>query len=183
MKSEIIESKNQITELRLKIHENAKKTYSRIIHDMKADSPIELFADIKFNKFGLDLIKGTPLNFIEQLNQMFSDLVVLYAVENLLDKYPDKKFEVNFGAQAGIDIQSADETVAAECFAVTSVDSNAKLREDAKKLMNLPADVEKYIYFYSQNDSEEKLNRKYFTFPEITFRHVKAMLLNNPLSE
>ena len=175
MKSEIIESKNQITELRLKIHENAKKTYSRIIHDMKADSPIELFADIKFNKFGLDPIKGTPLNFIEQLNQMFSDLVVLYAVENLLDKYPDKKFEVNFGAQAGIDIQSADETVAAECFAVTSVDSNAKLREDANKLMKLSKNVNYYIFFYSQIDSEEKLERKYLSFPESTFVRIQKL--------
>ncbi len=183
MKSEIIESKNQIAELRSKIYANADKTYDRIVQAIADNSPFELFADIKFNKFGLAPIKGTPLNFIEQLNQMFSDLVVLCAVEELLSKYPDKTFEVNFGAKAGFDIQSSDETVVAECFAVTSVDSNSKLREDANKLTKLSKDVNKYIFFYSQNDSEEKLERKYSTFPEITFRHVKAMLLNNPLSK
>ena len=168
-----IESKKEIAELRSKIYNNTEETYRRIIQSMANASPFELFTDIKFNKWGLDPIKGTPLNFIEQLNQMFSDIVVLYAVEELISKYPDKKFEVNFGAQAGIDIQSADETVAAECFAVTSVDSNAKLREDANKLMKLSKNVNKYIFFYSQNDSEEKLERKYASLPEITFVRIK----------
>ena len=143
-----IESKSEITELRSKIYGNTLKTYSRIKQEVVNDSPFELFADIKFNKFGLDPIKGTPLNFIEQLNQMFSDLVVLYAVEELLSKYPDKTFEIKLGAQSGIDIQSDDNKVVAECFAVTSVDSNGKLREDTQKLIKLPADIEKYIFFY-----------------------------------
>ncbi len=170
-----IESKEQILDLRSKIHENTAKTYIHIIQDMTEAAPINLFADIKFNKFGVDPIKGTPLNFIEQLNQMFSDLVVLYAVEELLSIYPDKKFEVNFGAKAGFDIQSSDETVVAECFAVTCVGSNNKLREDAKKLMKLSADVKKHIFFYSQNDSEEKLEKKYLSFPEIAFVRIQKL--------
>lgn len=170
-----IESKKEIAELRSKIYENAEKTYSRIAQNITNDSPFELFADIRFNKFGVDPIKGTPLNFIEQINQMFSDLVVLYAVEELLSKYPDKKFEVNFGAKAGFDVQSSDEAVVAECFAVTSVDSNSKLREDANKLMKLSKDVNKYIFFYSQNDSEEKLERKYLSFSEIAFVRIQKL--------
>ena len=79
-----IESKDEILELRSRIYENAQKTYNRIVQDINNNSPFDLFADIKFNKFGLDPINGTPLNFIEQLNQMFSDLVVLQAVEELL---------------------------------------------------------------------------------------------------
>lgn len=168
----IIDSKNQILELRSKIYESAKKTYSRIAQDITNVSPIELFADIKFNKFGLDPINGTPLNFIEQLNQMFSDLVVLYAVEELLLKYPDKIFEVAFGAKTGFDIQSTDKTVVAECFTVTSVGSNSKLRQDAKKLMKLPVEVVKYIYFYSQNDTEEKLKKIYGGFSDIMFKRI-----------
>lgn len=169
----IIESKSQIAELRSKIYANANKTYDSIVQTIEAESPLKLFADIKFNKFGLDPIEGTPLNFIEQLNQMFSDLVVLYAVEELLSKYPDKTFEVNFGAKSGFDIQSTDGMVAAECFAVTSVDSNGKLREDAKKLMKLPEEVKKYIYFYSQNDTECKLVKVYGLYPKITFIRTK----------
>ena len=172
-----IESKDEILELRSRIYENAQKTYNRIVQDINNNSPFDLFADIKFNKFGLDPINGTPLNFIEQLNQMFSDLVVLYAVEELLAKYPNKQFEVNFGARAGFDIQSADKTVVAECFAVTSVNSNGKLREDTKKLMKLPADVEKYIYFYSQNDSEEKLKKICGGFLDIKFNRIKKFWL------
>ena len=172
----IIESKSQIAELRSKIYANANKTYDSIVQTIEAESPLKLFADIKFNKFGVDPIKGTPLNFIEQLNQMFSDLVVLYAVEELLSKYPDKTFEVNFGAKAGFDIQSTDGKVVAECFAATNVDNNSKLSKDAKKLMKLPKAVEKYIFFYSQNDSEEKLSRRYATFTEITFRRVEKIL-------
>ena len=168
-----IESKDEILELRSRIYENAQKTYNRIVQDINNNSPFDLFADIKFNKFGLDPINGTPLNFIEQLNQMFSDLVVLQAVEELLDIYPDKQFEVNFGARAGFDIQSVDKMVVAECFAVTSVNSNGKLREDAKKLMKLPADVEKHIFFYSQNDTDEKIKIICETFPEIKFRKVE----------
>ena len=172
----LIESKKQISVLRSSIYENGKKTYDRIVQDINDTSPLDLFADIKFNKFGLDPIKGTPLNFIEQLNQMFSDLVVVHAVEELIEKYQDKQFEVSFGARAGFDIQSVDKMVVAECFAVTSVNSNGKLREDAKKLMKLPNDVEKYIYFYSQNDSDENLVIKYKSFSEITFRRIEKII-------
>ena len=164
-------------ELRSKIYANANKTYDRIVQTIEAESPLKLFADIKFNKFGVDPIEGTPLNFIEQLNQMFSDLVVLYAVEELLDKYPDKQFEVNFGAKAGFDIRSTDNKVVAECFAVTSVDSNGKLREDAKKLMKLPESVEKHIFFYTQNDSEEKLKKICGGFLDIKFNRIKKFWL------
>ena len=170
----IIESKDKISELRSKIYDHALETYNRIKQDIDNNSPWDLFADIKFNKFGVDPIEGTPLNFIEQLNQMFSDLVVLYAVEELLDKYPDKQFEVNFGAKAGFDIRSTDNKVVAECFAVTGVDSNGKLRADAKKLMKLPADVEKYIFFYSRNDSEEIVEKRYESFPEIIFKRING---------
>ena len=169
----IIESKDGIAEKRSKIYENAEKTYARIVQNIEKASSFELFADIKFNKFGVDPIEGTPLNFIEQLNQMFSDLVVLYALEELLDKYPDKQFEVNFGAKAGFDIKSTDGMVAAECFAVTSVDSNGKLREDAKKLIKLPAEVEKYIYFYSQNDTAERIGRVIGLYHSVTFVRIK----------
>ena len=173
----IIESKSQIAELRSKIYDHAWETYNRIKQDMDNNSPWNLFVDIKFNKFGVDPIKGTPLNFIEQINQMFSDLVVLYAVEELLSKYPDKTFEVNFGARAGFDIQSLDKMVVAECFAVTSVNSNSKLREDAKKLMKLPESVEKHIFFYTQNDSEEKLKKICGGFLDIKFNRIKKFWL------
>lgn len=167
-----IESTSQINELRTNIYDNAMKTYNRIVQDISNVSPFELFADIKFNKFGLDPISGTPLNFIEQLNQMFSDLIVLNAAEELLSKYPDKTFVVNFGAKAGFDIQSTDKAVVAECFAVTTIDSNSKLKRDAKKLMRLTSNHEKYIFFYSQDDLNEKVEKACVKYPEIKFRRM-----------
>ncbi len=169
----IIESQKQILKLRSKIYENADKTYRYILQDIANKSALDLFADIKFNKIGVDPINGSSLNFIEQLNQTFSDLVVLSAVEALLSKYPDKQFEITMGAKAGFDIQSCDGAVVAECFAVTSIGSNSKLRKDAKKLMESAPDRDKYIFFYSQNDNDDKLKNAYDKFPEIVFERVK----------
>ena len=88
--------------------------------------------------------------------------------------YPDKKFEVNFGSKAGFDIQSCDKSVVAECFAVTSASSNNKLRKDATKLLEFAKSTEKYIYFYSENDSEEKLEKICKQFPGIRFKRIKT---------
>ena len=170
----IIDSMEQVMDLKEKILKNAELTYEYFNKRMSTSSPIDIFRDMKFSKNGLDPIKGTPLNFIEQLNQMFSDLVVVAALEDLIMKYPDKQFEINFGAKSGLDIQSCDETVVAECFAVTSAKSNDKLRKDSKKLSNQAKNQEKYIYFYSENDVDEKLEITYQSFPEITFKRIKG---------
>ena len=170
----IIGSIQQILTLKKNVFESASQTKQQLNKIMLTNSAIELFRDMKFSQGGHDPLKGTPLNFIEQLNQMFSDLVVLRAVEELINEYPDKKFEVNFGSKAGFDIESQDKTIVAECFAVTSVSSNNKLRKDAKKLLDITQNTEKYMYFYSENDSEEKLERIYKQFPEITFKRIKT---------
>ena len=170
----IIDSMEQVTELKEKILKNVKLIYEYFNKRMSSASPIDIFHDMKYSKNGLDPIKGTPLNFIEQLNQMFSDLVVVAALEDLIMKYPDKQFEVNFGAKSGFDIQSCDETVVAECFAVTSAKSNDKFRKDSKKLSDQTRNQEKYIYFYSENDVNEKLERTYQAFPDITFKRIKG---------
>lgn len=169
----VITSKAQVSELRNTIYENAQKAYLNISEKLDNGAYMKMFSAMKFNKCGFDPIKGTPLNFIEQLNQMFSDLVVLYAVEELLSIYPDKQFEVNFGSAAGFDIQSIDEAVVAECFAVTTVESNNKLHRDAKKLIELAPHKKKYIYFYSENDSAEKLAKTYMTFQEVCFQRIR----------
>ena len=170
----IINSMEQVVDLKEKILKNAKLTYEYFNERISTTPPIDILRDMKFSKNGLDPINGTPLNFIEQLNQMFSDLVVVAALKDLMTKYPDKQFEINFGAKSGFDIQSCDEAVVAECFAVTSAKSNDKLRKDSKKLSDLARNQEKYIYFYSENDVDEKLERTYQSFPEITFKRIKG---------
>ena len=125
------------------------------------------------SKIGFDPVGGDELNIIEQINQLFSDLVVMAALEELFDIYPSKKFETHMGAEAGFDIESTDGEVVAECFAVTTAASNGKLKKDSEKLINKASKQKKYIYFYSQNDIDEKLERIYEKFPEINYRRIK----------
>lgn len=76
---------------------------------------------------------------------------------------------LNLGPSSGFDIDSIDGEIVAECFAVTTATSNRKLEKDCSKLMSKAPAKQKYIYFYSRNDTEEKLRRTYDKYPEIVF--------------
>lgn len=90
---------------------------------------------------------------------MFSDLVVLEGARRLLCRYPEKALSLNLGPSSGFDIDSIDGEIVAECFAVTTATSNRKLEKDCSKFMSKAPAKQKYIYFYSRNDTEEKLRR------------------------
>lgn len=171
-----ISSNEQIYELRKKIFESADIAVMNLRETMEQVSPIGLLFLMKFDKTGVDPVDGTKLNLIEQLNQLFSDLVALEAVNDLLKRYPGKEFEIHLGTEAGFDVESTDGEVVCECFAVTTAGSNGKLKKDAEKLLLKAPTKMKYIYFYSQNDKEETLNRLYGRFPEITFRRISDFL-------
>ena len=91
------------------------------------------------------------------LNQAYSDIVVLNAVEDLMSRYEGKAFELNMGALTGFDIVSTDKKVVAECFATITAFNNQKIKKDSEKLMQLDDDVERYIYFYSREDSQDRI--------------------------
>ena len=169
----LFDSKSQVYELKNKMNESAERTYDKLKIMMESSTPLEILFQMKFNKIGFDPVDGDELNIIEQINQLFSDLVVMAALEELFDIYPSKKFETHMGAEAGFDIESTDGEVVAECFAVTTAASNGKLKKDSEKLINKASKQKKYIYFYSQNDIDEKLERIYEKFPEINYRRIK----------
>lgn len=171
-----ISSNEQIYELRKKIFESADIAVMNLRETMEQVSPMELLFLMKFDKTGVDPVDGTKINLIEQLNQLFSDLVALEAVNDLLKRYPGKEFEMHLGTEAGFDIESTDGTVVCECFAVTTAGSNGKLKKDAEKLLFKALTKKKYIYFYSQNDKDETVDRLYGRFPEITFRRISKFL-------
>lgn len=102
---------------------------------------------------------------------MYSNLVVLSAVEDLLSKYPGISFVLQLGVNSGYDIEAIDGSVVAECFSVTAVSSNRKLDKDCMKLMQATAPI-KYVYFYSHQDREEKLQKIFSKYPDIHFHRI-----------
>ena len=169
----IFNSLEEVKELKIKMYSSADAAFEKMKNMMEACSSLDLLFEMKFNKIGFDPVEGTELNIIEQINQLFSDLVAMYALEDLFSKYPDKTFRTHLGAEPGFDIESIDGEVVAECFAVTTASSNGKLKKDSEKLLLKAVKPEKYIYFYSQNDTDEKLERVYEKFPEISYVRIK----------
>ncbi|MBR5903181.1 MAG: hypothetical protein IKZ15_03010 [Clostridia bacterium] len=165
----------EIANLKEKIIANAQQTVGQLSLKIATLPAMDFLAEVKFDGVGIDPIKGTGLNFIEQLNQMFSDLVVLEGARRLLCIYPEKALSLNLGSSSGFDIESTDGEVVAECFAVTTATSNRKLEKDCSKLMSIAPAKQKYIYFYSRNDTEKKLRRIYDKYPEIVFTRIEEL--------
>ena len=165
----VIKTVEEIENYKRAILDNANQTCERLKEKIGLLSAAEFLEELKFDRLGADPLKGTELNFIEQLNQMFSDLVVLEGARRLLCLYPEKEFRLNLGPSSGFDIESIDGEIVAECFAVTTATSNRKLEKDCEKLLSKAAEKRKYIYFYTRNDSEDKLCRIYDRYPEIVF--------------
>lgn len=108
-------------------------------------SPLELLAAMRFTTAGRDPLSDRPLNVVEQLNQTFTVLVALRAVEALIELHPDAGgFRPALGAIAGRDIESVQPgLVAAEVFAAVHPSNNDKL---ASELRRLRADNSRHRY-------------------------------------
>ena len=167
----VITSHKQVSELRSTIFRNAQKSKEILANHLKSTDAVQLFALMKYDQIGIDPLMGEKVNLIEQINQMYSDLVVLAAVQDLLDRHPGKSFVLHLGTMAGYDVESTDGQIVAECFAVTSVTSNDKLNKDCHKLLKSKAEY-KYVFFYTYKDSEELLEKRYKKYPEIHFERV-----------
>ena len=115
--------------------------------------PLALLEAVKFDKMGWDPMEPTrPLNFIEQVNQTFTALVSVRAVEYLFEHHPEAApFRVNLGTAPGSDIESIDGSVAGEVFAATHPGSNGKLRKDIAKVASVSAD-HRYVFFHCPGD-------------------------------
>ena len=171
----VIRTVKEIESLKETILINAQKTVGQLSMKIVSLPVMSFLTEVKFDAVGIDPLKGTELNFIEQLNQMFSDLVVLEGARRLLRLYPEKELRLNLGPSSGFDIESIDDEIVAECFAVTTATSNRKLEKDCSKLMSKAPGKQKYIYFYSRNDAEEKLQRIYDKYPEIIFTRIQEL--------
>lgn len=171
----VVKTPEEIERHKKAIKTNTEKSFEQVKAKIASLSAMTFLAEIKFDKMGIDPLRGTELNFIEQVNQTFSDLVVLEGAYQLLQLYPDTTLKLSFGSVPGFDIESTDGMIAAECFAVTTATSNRKMEKDCAKLMSKAWDKQKYIYFYSRSDSSEKLQQIMDQYPEITFTRIMEL--------
>ena len=164
-----IKSLEELHRYILLIKENSDKTINNIKTLLASEDSMAILHEFKFNQLGYEPIQGYRLNFIEQLNQMFSHIVVLKGAELLLKAYPDKEFILNMGTQGGFDIVSSDKKIVCECFSTTSPISNNKIKQDADKLLKDNTSEKKYIIFYSKEVNATTLNNIIVKYKEITF--------------
>lgn len=117
-----------------------------------AGSPLELLTALRFQAVGHDPLSGKPLNVVEQLNQSFTILVSLRAVEQLIQMHPEANgFRLALGTSGGRDIESVEpKLVAAEVFSATHPGSNQKLKRDMERLASDPA-RHRYVFFAAPN--------------------------------
>lgn len=138
-------SKEQVEDYRKKIMDSANEKVDELL---QLGPGMEFLRQVKFNQCGYDPLFEEQINFIEQVNQTFTYLVCLSAVDILLSKHSSHKFYVNFGTQAGFDVVSEDQSIICECFAATAPDSNCKLEKDVKRVHEDKYAVSKYVIYY-----------------------------------
>ena len=165
----VISSVKQLEYYKGLIKETSDKTIDNIRDILSTKGSIESLFELKFHQVGYEPVQGYKLNLIEQLNQMFSHIVVFKAVEYLLSIYADQTFTLNIGTTGGYDIVSLDEKIICECFATTSPISNDKIKKDAEKLEKNTTAEKKYIVFYSYEANETTLANLRGKHPNITF--------------
>ena len=113
-----------------------------------AGEPMALLKSLRFETIGHDPLTGEPLNVVEQLNETFTILVTLRAVERLIELHPDAGgFRLALGTSSGRDVESVTpDLVAAEIFSATHPNSNQKLKKDIERLSADPA-RHRYVFF------------------------------------
>ena len=147
-----VDSVERVKDLEAQVAQAAVQSTAALAELMKKGAGLPTLSHIKFKKIGCDpLDPNRPLNLIEQVNQTFTYLVTLKAVEYLLQKYPAAgPFQLNLGAIGGSDIGSTDGRIAAEVFAATTPGSNNKLNKDVAKVLRTDAEL-KYVFYYSED--------------------------------
>ena len=93
--------------------------------------PMALLKALRFEMVGHNPLTGDPLNVVEQLNQTFTILVTLRAIERLIELHPEAGgFRLALGTSSGRDIENVvPALVAAEVFAATHPASNQNAQE------------------------------------------------------
>ncbi|HUT97987.1 MAG TPA: hypothetical protein VM054_02795 [bacterium] len=115
-----------------------------------SNNGLNLFKDIKFTTFGVHPKDGnTPLNLIEQVNQVFTYLTTFWGIDELKSIYTEKKFIAHLGTTGGFDIESKDDKqICAEVFATVDPENNKKIHNDLQRLREGNY-ITKYLFYCS----------------------------------
>jgi hypothetical protein len=142
----VIWSANEAEALRAHVLKAAEDT-AAWIRNFKG-SPLKLLTALRFQAVGHDPLTGEALNVIEQINQTFTILVSLRAVERLIEMHPEVNgFRLALGTSSDRDIKSVEpDLVAAEIFSATHPGSNQKLKKDIARLASDPS-RHRYVFF------------------------------------
>jgi hypothetical protein len=150
LRRRVFENQSDVEEQRIRLLKSAEGT-AKWLRSYAGDA-LSLLHQLRFHQVGFCPLTSEPLNVIEQLNQTFTVLCSLRAVEELLVLHPDAGgFRVALGASSGRDIESVvPGLVAAEVFAATSPSSNNKLNADLKRLADDNSE-HRYVFFSCPN--------------------------------
>jgi len=143
-----IKDAKEAEELRAKILGFVSKTIESLRNNTEV--PQILFKRMRFELVGHDPLTGNPLNLIEQLNQTYTILATLRAVEQLIEAHPDAGgFQLALGTSSGRDIESVNSgLVTAEVFCATQPNSNQKLNKEIDRMAEDKA-KHRYVFFAS----------------------------------
>lgn len=155
MKRLVVSSADEIPRLKGLIGQSAEVAMARLSEINEARTPLGALSAVKFEQVGADPLDPLrPLNLIEQVNQCFTYLVSLAAVEALFELHPDAgPFKLNLGNVSGSDVESLDRSVIAEVFAAVRPSNNRKLKNDIERAAKTEADA-KYVFFHAPGEHE-----------------------------
>ena len=167
----IIESKQQIIVLREQMKENFLRSVNQVKEMINKNNEEDLLLSIKIDKTVCDPITGQPSNFVEMINQYYSNMVIAIAAEKILEMFPGQCLQLNTGTKTGFDIASLDNTVVCECFSVVKATNNQKVKKDSEKLLKTNS-KHRFLFFYSREDTTTSIERITKKYPKIQYYRV-----------
>lgn len=148
-----IESFEELSKHRLEVLASARKTKDALQSLLESCQGLDLMHELRFRLTALSPFDSTKsYNLIEAINQSFTALVSLAGAERILQYHPESlPLKLNIGPVSGYDIQNADASIIAECFAAVTPRNNRKLAKDFAKLQEADA-RHKFLFFYSPTE-------------------------------
>jgi len=140
----------EIEQFRQHVFIAAWNTTSSLARMLNERGGIEVIHELRFSNIAFNPFRSEEAyNFTEAINQSFTALVSFAGADFILRSHSNTPpLQLNIGPTSGYDIQNADGSIVAECFAAVSPDNNKKFMTDFTRLQEANAD-HKYLFFYS----------------------------------
>jgi hypothetical protein len=144
----IIPTVQEVVPKRAAVRAAAEQASADLARLARERSGLALLESIRFTEIGRHPFEDHVLNLVEQVNQTFTILVSLAAVEWLFAHHPNAApFTLNPGTKSGSDILGQQESLAAEVFAAVRPGNNRKLNRDIKKVAGARA-ARRFVFYY-----------------------------------